>query len=201
VASGGYPESVKALIEEFAKLPGVGARTAERFAFWVLGAEKEETERLAAAIRKVSESVRSCGRCFNLSEGELCSICSDASRERGVLCVVEEPKDILTIEKAGTYRGLYHVLMGALSPLDGIGPRDLRIHELLERLKAEPVREALIATSPDTEGEATALYLARILKPLKLRVTRLAQGIPVGGDLEFVDRATLMRAIEARQEI
>lgn len=197
----GYPESMKALIEGFAKLPGIGIRTAERLAFFVLMAEKQEMDDLAAAIRKVSESIRYCARCFNLSEAETCTICSDSSREGGVLCVVEEPKDIISIEKSGSFHGRYHVLLGALSPLDGIGPKDIKIAELLTRVKSESPREVIIATTPDTEGEATAIYLAKVLKPLKLRVTRLAQGIPLGVDLEFADRATLMRSIEARHEI
>ena len=199
--TGGYPESMKALIEGFAKLPGIGIRTAERLAFFVLMAEKQEMDDLAAAIRKVSESIRYCVRCFNLSEAEICTICSDSSREGGVLCVVEEPKDIISIEKSGSFHGRYHVLLGALSPLDGIGPKDIKIAELLTRVKSELPQEVIIATTPDTEGEATAIYLAKVLRPLKLRVTRLAQGIPLGADLEFADRATLMRSIEARHEI
>lgn len=182
-------------------MPGIGTRTAERLAFYVLSAEKQSAERLADSIKKVNEGVHYCSRCFNLSEDEICAICSDLSRASDCICVVEEPKDIISIEKSGIYKGYYHVLLGALSPLDGIGPRDLKIQELLIRLKSEQPKEVILATTSDTEGEATAIYLAKILKPLKVKVTRLAQGIPVGIDLEFTDRATLMRAIESRHEI
>ena len=197
----GYPDCMKALIEEFSRMPGVGIRTAERLAFYVLTAEKDAIGRMADSLRKVNESIRYCTRCFNLSEGEFCSICADPSRDADKICVVEEPKDIISIEKAGAYRGRYHVLLGALSPLDGIGPQDIKVQELLARVRADGIREVILATSPDTEGEATAIYLGRVLKPLKVKVTRLAQGIPVGTDLEFADRATLTRAIEARHEI
>lgn len=197
----GYPECMRVLIEEFSKMPGVGLRTAERFAFHVLGADPESVERLADTLKKVNRTVRTCDRCFNLSEGSLCAVCEDERRDREKICVVEEPKDIITIEKSGAWRGVYHVLLGALSPLDAVGPQDLKIGELLSRVRNENIREVIIATTSDTEGEATAIYLAKVLKPFKARVTRIAQGVPVGADLEFADRATLMRAIEARHEI
>ncbi len=197
----GYPEPMQRLIEQFAQMPGVGVRTAERFAFYVLGARKDDTDRLADAIKKTKESIRYCRDCFNLSEKESCSVCADPTRETGMICVVEEPKDIIALEKSGVYNGQYHVLLGALSPLDGIGPNDLKIPELLSRLTAGQFTEVLLATTSDTEGEATAIYLTKALKPYKVRVTRLAQGVPVGTELEFADRATLMRAIETRQEI
>lgn len=197
----GYPEPMQRLIEQFSQMPGVGIRTAERFAFYILTARKEDTERLADAIKKTKESIRYCRDCFNLSEKEICSVCADPTREPKMICVVEEPKDIIALEKSGVYNGQYHVLLGALSPLDGIGPNDLKIPELLSRLTTGKFTEVLLATTSDTEGEATAIYLTKALKPYKVRVTRLAQGVPVGTELEFADRATLMRAIEARQEI
>lgn len=197
----GYPEPMQRLIEQFSQMPGVGVRTAERFAFYILTARKDDTERLADAIKKTKESIRYCRDCFNLSEKEICSVCADPTREPRMICVVEEPKDIIALEKSGVYNGQYHVLLGALSPLDGIGPNDLKIPELLARLTAGKFTEVLLATTSDTEGEATAIYLTKALKPYKLRVTRLAQGVPVGTELEFADRATLMRAIETRQEI
>lgn len=197
----GYPEPMQRLIEQFAQMPGVGARTAERFAFYILTARKEDTDRLSEAIRKTKEAIRYCRQCFNLSEKELCHVCSEPSRDPGILCVVEEPKDIIALEKSAVFHGQYHVLLGALSPLDGIGPGDLKIAELLTRLAANPFTEVLLATTSDTEGEATAIYLTKALKPFKIKVTRLAQGVPVGTELEFADRATLMRAIETRQEV
>lgn len=197
----GYPEPMQNLIEQFSQMPGVGVRTAERFAFYILTARKEDTDRLSDAIRRTKESIRYCRQCFNLSEKEICHICSDPTRETGMICVVEEPKDIIALEKSGVYHGLYHVLLGALSPLDGIGPNDLKIPELLSRLSANPITEAVLATTSDTEGEATAIYLTKALKPYKIKVTRLTQGVPVGTELEFADRATLMRAIETRQEV
>jgi recombination protein RecR len=197
----GYPEPMQHLIEQFSQMPGVGIRTAERFAFYILGARKEDTDRLSDAIRKTKESIRYCRQCFNLSEKELCAVCADPNRDPNMLCVIEEPKDIIALEKAGVYQGQYHVLLGALSPLDGIGPNDLKIPELLSRLGTGHYTEVLLATTSDTEGEATAIYLTKALKPYKVKVTRLAQGVPVGIELEFTDRATLMRAIETRQEI
>lgn len=200
-AGNGYPECMRELIEEFARMPGVGMRTAERLAFYVLTADKTAAERLSASIRKVNDSIRYCAKCFNLSENEFCSICSDHTRDATRVCVVEEPKDIISIERSGVFHGLYHVLLGVLSPLDGVGPQDIKTAELVARVKTQGIQEVILGTTSDTEGEATALYLARTLKPLKVKTTRLAQGIPVGSDLEFADRATLMRAIEMRQDI
>jgi len=200
-ANGGYPECMRELIEELAKMPGIGVRTAERLAFYVLTADKGNAEKLATSIRKVNESIRYCGKCFNLSEADLCSICSDNSRDPERVCVVEEPKDIISIERSGVFRGLYHVLLGALSPLDGVGPQDIKAQELIQRVKTQGIKEVILGTTSDTEGEATAIYLAKALKPFKIKTTRLAQGIPVGSDLEFADRATLIRSIEMRREI
>lgn len=196
-----YPESMVHLIEEFARMPGVGSRTAERFAFYILSAPRERVEALSKLLTKVNADIRTCGDCFNLSEGDLCHICSDPARDHSVLCVVQDPKDIIAIEKAGDYNGIYHVLLGALSPLEGIGPKDLKIKELLNRLKKQGIREIIIATSSDTEGDATSLYLFKQLKSLKIKVTRIAHGVPVGSALEFVDKATLTRAFRQRQEV
>lgn len=189
------------LIEELARMPGVGSRTAERFAFYILSAPRERVETLSKLLTKVNAHIHTCGDCFNLSEADLCHICSDPARDHSVLCVVQDPKDIVAIEKAGDYNGIYHVLLGALSPLEGIGPKDLKIKELLNRLKKHGIREIIIATSSDTEGDATSLYLFKQLKSLKIKVTRIAHGVPVGSALEFVDKATLTRAFRQRQEV
>jgi recombination protein RecR len=196
-----YPESMVRLIEAFAKMPGVGQRTAERFAFYILGAPPEDIHALASVLVKVSENIHYCQQCFNLSEEALCRICSDPSRDHTLVCVVQDPKDIIAIEKAGDYSGVYHVLLGALSPLDGIGPGDLRMRELFSRLKKPSIREVILATNSDTEGEATALYLLKQLKSFKLKVSRIAQGVPVGTGLEFTDKATLAKAIRQRQTV
>lgn len=189
------------LIEEFAKMPGVGTRTAERFAFYILGAAHEEVESLSKIILKVNENIHYCQQCFNLSEESVCHICVDPTRDHSLLCVVQDPKDIIAIEKSGDYHGIYHVLLGALSPLEGIGPKDIKIKELFQRLKDSDIREVIIGTSSDTEGEATSLYLLKHLKSMKLKVTRIAHGVPVGSALEFVDKATLSRAFRQRQEL
>ncbi len=196
-----YPESMVLLIEELAKLPGVGIRTAERYAFYMLGASKEEVQLLTDLIVKVNEGIHSCQDCFNLSEASLCHICSDPTRDHSLLCVVQEPKDVIAVEKSGDYHGVYHVLMGALSPLEGIGPKDIKIKELMDRLKKNSVKEIVLGTTSDTEGDATAHYLMKQLKPLKVKVTRIAHGVPVGSALEFVDKATLARAFRQRQEV
>ncbi len=196
-----YPESMIHLIEEFAKMPGVGTRTAERFAFYILGAAHEEVESLSKIILKVNENIHYCQQCFNLSEESVCHICVDPTRDHSLLCVVQDPKDIIAIEKSGDYHGIYHVLLGALSPLEGIGPKDIKIKELFQRLKDSDIREVIIGTSSDTEGEATSLYLLKHLKSMKLKVTRIAHGVPVGSALEFVDKATLSRAFRQRQEL
>lgn len=196
-----YPESMVNLIEEFAKMPGVGIRTAERFAFYILGASHETVDAMSKLIVKVNENIHYCQDCFNLSEESICHICSDPTRDHSVLCVVQDPKDIVAIERAGDFGGIYHVLLGALSPLEGVGPKDIKTKELLNRLKKGEIKEVIIGTSSDTEGDATSLYLLKQLKPLKIRVTRIAHGVPVGSALEFADKATLSRAFRQRQEI
>lgn len=196
-----YPESMVNLIEEFARLPGVGKRTAERFCFYILSAPRENVMLLAKLMLKVNESIHACQQCFNLSERNICHICEDPTRDHSLICVVQDPKDVIAIEKSGDFSGIYHVLMGALSPLEGVGPKDLRIKELLERLKSSQIREVVLATTSDTEGDATAIYLTKLFKTLKIKVTRIAHGVPVGSALEFVDRASLSRAFRQRQEI
>jgi len=196
-----FPGSMKALIEEFSKMPGIGPKSAQRLAFYVLKSSKGEAESFARAIIKVKNSIGFCKICNNLSDEETCEICKSASRSRHILCVVEEPNDIITIEKSRNYNGVYHVLLGSLSPLDGIGPSDLKIKELLERVKREKFKEIIIATDFNTEGEATALYLAEVLKNCGARLTRVAYGIPVGGGLEYADQATIMKAFEGRREV
>ncbi len=196
-----YARSIQGLIKEFSKMPGIGTKTAERLAFYILKLPKEDAARLADAILKVKATIRFCKVCNNLSEGESCLICQDKSRDRNTVCVVEEPNDASAIEKAGKFNGVYHVLLGRLSPLDGIGPESLKINELIERVKKDKPKEVIIATNSDTEGEATALYISKILKPYRLKITRLAYGLPVGSDLKYADQATLMRAIEGRLEI
>lgn len=196
-----YPQSMVELIEAFAKLPGVGRRTAERFAFHALGAPRAEIERLSQLLVKVNTGIHSCEQCYNLSDTPICRICSDPTRDHGLLCVVQEPKDVIAIERSGDFTGLYHVLMGALSPLEGIGPKDLRVRELMLRLKKHPAREVILGMPSDTEGDATALYLIKQLKSLKIKTSRLAHGVPVGSALEFVDRAALSRALRERQGV
>jgi recombination protein RecR len=189
------------LVTELAKFPGVGRKTATRLAFYVLRQPEQQSEALASAIREVKMRVRLCSRCFHLTEVDPCAICSDSSRDGHLLCIVEQPQDLLAIERGRSFHGRYHILHGALSPLDGIGPEQLRIRELLERVEAEGVTEVVVATNFSVEGEATALYLAQRLRPLGIRVTRLAYGIPLGSDLEYVDDATVSRAIEGRREL
>lgn len=196
-----YPQSMIRLIEEFAKMPGVGTRTAERFAFYILSAPPETIESLSKLIVKVNENIHYCQECFNLSEASVCHICSDPTRDHSLLCVVHDPKDVIAVEKSGDFHGIYHVLLGALSPLEGIGPKDIRIKELLSRLKKGAIKEVILGTSSDTEGDATALYLLKQLKPLKIRTTRIAHGVPVGSALEFADKASLSRAFKQRQEV
>jgi recombination protein RecR len=189
------------LVAELAKFPGVGQKTAARLAFFILRQPASEAEALAAAIRELKAKVRFCSSCFHITENDPCRLCSDPGRDARLLCIVEEPQDLLAIERSRSFRGRYHVLHGALSPLDGIGPEDLRIRELLLRLKSGQVQEAVVATNFTVEGEATSLYLARLIRPLGIRVTRLAHGIPMGSDLEYVDEATVNRAVEGRREI
>ncbi len=192
---------VARLIDEFSRLPGIGPKTASRLTFYLLRAPSEQTLALADALRELEEHTIFCSVCFGVTEEDPCSICRDERRDRSILCVVEEPLDVLAIERTGEFPGLYHVLHGAISPVDGIGPDELKVNELLRRLKGGEVREVLLATNPNLEGEATAMYLARLIQPLGVRVTRLARGLPVGGDLEYADEVTLSRALEGRQEM
>jgi recombination protein RecR len=189
--------TVETAIVELSKLPGIGRKTAQRLAFHLLKVQRGEVEALAAALVALKEKVLSCSRCFNLTDADPCVICTNPKREHEILCVVEEANDVLALEKTGEFRGLYHVLGGALSPLDGIGPDDLRIRELLARLQNGPT-EVILATNPNTEGEATAIYLSNLIKPLGIKVTRIARGLPVGGDLEYSDEVTLSRALAGR---
>jgi recombination protein RecR len=196
-----YTPPVQALIDELGRLPGIGPKSAQRIAFHLLKIPTEDANRLATAIREAKEKVRFCERCFNVAESTLCPICADERRDPTVVCVVEESRDIMAIEKTGEFRGRYHVLLGVMSPLDGIGPEQLKIRELLSRLAPEGIQEVIVCTNPNTEGEVTAMYLARMLKPLGITVTRIASGLPVGGDLEYADELTLGRAIEGRRAI
>ncbi len=191
-------ESVEQLAENFAQLPGIGRKTAHRLALYVLKMSREDVLALSNALVNVKDKVRYCSVCANITEADPCAICSNSKRERTFICVVEEPHDVLAIEKTHEYKGLYHVLGGALSPLDGIGPDDLKIKELLPRLSAPGIEEVILALNPNVEGEATTLYLSKLIKPLGVRVTRIARGLPVGSDLEFADEATLSRALEGR---
>jgi recombination protein RecR len=195
------PAPVTRLIEAFAQLPGIGPKTASRLTFYLLRRPAEQSQALADALRDMADNTRFCSTCFNIAEQSPCSVCSDESRDRSILCVVEEPLDVVAIDRTGDYRGLYHVLHGAISPVDGIGPDELRISELLARLDHEVVQEVLLATNPNLEGEATAMYLARLIQAPGIRVTRLARGLPVGGDLEYADSDTLGRALKGRQEM
>lgn len=196
-----YPAPITALLEELERLPGVGPKSAQRIAYWLLNTDTAYADRLAAAITQVKRSIHFCPRCFNFAEHELCEICADVKRDVSTICVVEEPRDLAAVERAADYHGLYHVLHGAISPIDGVGPDQLRVRELIDRLGTSDVTEVVVATNPNVEGETTALYLARLIKPLGIRVTRIASGLPVGGDLEFADEVTLGRAIEARREM
>jgi recombination protein RecR len=197
--AGNYTPPVQALIDELGRLPGIGPKSAQRIAFHLLKVPAEDATRLAHAITEAKARVRFCERCFNVAEGELCPICSDDTRDGTIVCVVEESRDIVAVEKTGEFRGRYHVLLGAMSPLEGIGPEQLKIRELLTRIDAEGIEEIILCTNPNTEGEVTAMYLARLLKPIGLRVTRIASGLPVGGDLEYADELTLGRALEGRR--
>lgn len=189
------------LINELTKLPGIGRRTAERLAYFILKEDGGLGRSIADAILEVKRRVRFCEVCGNLTEQDRCEICADPRRERGLICVVEEPKDVWALERMGTYRGLYHVLMGAISPLDGIGPEDLRIRELLKRIEKEKTEEVIVATDPNVEGDATALYISKLVKPLGVPVTRIASGLPVGGDLEYADSVTLSKALAGRRPL
>jgi len=196
-----YATPVQTLIDELGRLPGIGPKSAQRIAFHLLKLPTEDATRLAMAITEAKAKVRFCERCWNVAEDRECGICTDDQRDLRLLCVVEEARDIVALEKTGEFRGRYHVLLGAISPIDGIGPEQLKVRELLVRLEPEGVEEVILCTNPNVEGEATALYLARLLKPLGVKVTRLASGLPVGGDLEYADELTLGRALEGRREI
>lgn len=193
--------SIQKLLDELERLPGIGPKSAQRMAYFILNSDKDVALRLAQAIEEVKGSVRFCSECYNYSEADLCEICSSSRRSHSVICVVSEPRDIPPIERTGVFSGVYHVLGGELSPMDGIGPEDLRVKELMARLSADTIEEVVIATNPNIEGETTATYLARLIKPLNIKVTRPASGLPVGGDLEFADEVTLGRALESRQEL
>jgi recombination protein RecR len=189
------------LIGELTKLPGIGRKTAERLAFFLLKEDEKLARDIAEALLDMRKNMRFCRLCFNMTDGELCEICANPRRNRALICVVEEPKDIWAIEKSGSYEGVYHVLMGALSPLDGVGPENLRIRELLRRVEEGKVEELIIATDPNVEGDATALYIAKLVKPLGVPVTRIASGLPVGGDLEYADSVTLSKALSGRRPL
>ncbi|MGI9032994.1 MAG: recombination mediator RecR [Acidimicrobiales bacterium] len=196
-----YAEPVQRLIDELGRLPGVGPKSAQRITFHLLKLPTEDALRLSRAIEEAKERVSFCRRCFNVCEGDECDICVDARRDATLVCVVEEPRDVVAVEKTQEFRGRYHVLQGAISPLDGVGPEQLRVRELLGRVHAEAIAEVILCTNPNIEGEATAMYLARLLKPLGVRTTRIASGLPVGGDLEYADELTLGRALEGRREL
>ncbi len=196
-----YADAVQKVIDELGRLPGIGPKSAQRLAFHMLKSPAEDSVRLTEAISEMKDRVRFCEQCFNISEESLCLICSDVRREASLLCVVEEPRDIVALERTGGFRGRYHVLGGAISPIDGVGPDQLRVAELLGRMDEEPVTEVILATNPNIEGEATAMYLARLLGPLGVEVTRIASGLPVGGDLEYADELTLGRALEGRRHL
>lgn len=196
-----FPAALERLTEEFAKLPGIGGKTAQRLAFHVLSLPDEEAAAFARAIVEAKQTVHACPVCQNLTDGELCAICDDERRDHGTICVVAEPRDVIALERAREYNGVYHVLHGVISPLNHIGPDDIRIRELLARVAKGGVREVIMGTNPDTEGEATAMYLSRLLRPMEVKVTRLAYGIPVGSQLEYADEVTLLRALEGRREI
>jgi recombination protein RecR len=196
-----YPEPVARLIDALQRLPGIGPKTAQRLTFFLLKRPADEVRELSEALMAVKERIVYCRVCFNVTDQDPCRICADPARDTGLICIVEEPNDLLAMERTGEFRGRYHVLLGALSPLDGIGPEDLKIRELLARLDAGGTTEVILATNPNVEGEATALYLAKLLRPLGVRVTRIARGLPVGGDLEYADQVTLSKALEGRREI
>ena len=196
-----FPAALERLTEQFAKLPGIGGKTAQRLAFHLLSLPQEEAQEFAETILEAKRTVHLCPMCQNLTDQDICPICDDETRDHGLICVVADPKDVVAMERAREFRGVYHVLHGVISPLNHVGPDDIRVRELLERVGKGGVREVIMATNPDTEGEATAMYISRLLRPLEVRVTRLAYGIPVGGQLEYADEVTLLRALEGRQDI
>jgi len=196
-----YPEPFARLIEALQRLPGIGPKSAQRMTFFLLKRPIDEVRELSESIMAVKEKITYCQTCFNVTDEDPCRICADPARDDRVLCVVEEPNDLLAMERTGEFRGRYHVLLGALSPLDGIGPEDIKVRELLARLESSETTEVILATNPNVEGEATAIFLAKLLRPLGVRVTRIARGLPVGGDLEYADQVTLSKALEGRREI
>ncbi len=196
-----FPTALERLTEEFAKLPGIGGKTAQRLAFYVLSLPDEEAKAFADAIVQAKQTVHTCPICQNLTDADQCAICADERRDHSVICVVAEPRDVIALERAREFNGVYHVLHGVISPLNHVGPDDIRIRELLNRVAEGTVREVIMATNPDTEGEATAMYLSRLLRPMEVKVTRLAYGIPVGSQLEYADEVTLLRALEGRREM
>ncbi len=196
-----FPAVLERLTEQFARLPGIGGKTAQRLAFHVLSLPKEEAQEFAQAIVEARETVRTCQVCQNITDREVCDLCQDPQRDQGLICVVAEPRDVIAMERSREFNGVYHVLHGVISPLNHMGPDQLRIRELLDRVAKGNVREVIMATNPDTEGEATAMYISRLLRPLEVKVTRLAYGIPVGSQLEYADEITLLRALEGRREI
>jgi recombination protein RecR len=198
---GYYPEPVARLIDALQRLPGIGPRSAQRLTFFLLKRPIDEVRELSDALVGLKLSIVNCSRCFNVTQDDPCRICADPARDGRLLCIVEEPNDLLAMERTGDFRGVYHVLLGALSPLDGIGPQDLKVRELLQRFESESIDEVILATNPNVEGEATAIYLSKLLKPLGARLTRIARGLPVGGDLEYADQVTLSKALEGRKEV
>ena len=196
-----YSRSMQAMIDALSRLPGVGPKSAQRIAFHLLKTDRDEVNRLTKAITEARDSVRFCERCFNFSESLICHICTDERRDNTTLCVVEESRDVVAIEKTGQFRGRYHVLLGAINPLEGVGPEHLKVRELLLRLEPESIQEVILCLNPNTEGDVTTMYLGRLLKPLGVRVTQLAMGLPVGGDLEYADEVTLGRALTGRREV
>jgi recombination protein RecR len=196
-----YPASIQNLIKNIARLPGIGEKTAERLAMHILQGSRQEAERLAQSILNVKDKVRFCTRCFALSDDEICGMCSDRGRDSTFVCVVEQPADMVAVEKSGAFRGMYHILCGALSPMNGIGPEDIRIRELAARIEKDQVKEVVLATGTNVEGEATASYIAQILAKFPVKITRIASGVPMGGDLKFVDQVTLKKALETRHAV
>lgn len=196
-----YAAPIAKLIEAFTRLPGIGNKTAQRLAFYLLDMPQKEAEELAYAIINAKRSIRYCEVCCNITDKDKCSICSDGKRDESIICVVEDPRDVVAMEKTREFKGLYHVLHGAISPMDDIGPDEIRIKELLSRIRTGNIKEIILATNPNIEGEATAMYISKLIKPLGVKTTRIAHGVPVGGDLEYADEVTLMKALEGRREI
>ena len=196
-----YPASILNLIKQISRLPGIGEKTAERLALYILRSPQRDAQELAQSILEVKDKVRLCTQCYGLSDADLCKICSDPARDASVVCVVEQPADMVAVEKSGAFRGRYHILAGALSPMNGIGPEDIRINELLKKIEAQQLQEIVLATSTNVEGEATAAYIAQRLKAYSVKVTRIASGVPIGGDLKYVDQVTMKKAMEARHDV